>query len=146
MRIVVIALAVVLLLTAPALAEKDTFSAKASLQHKGADAQGRQIIAGTVTSPGFGKGTLTLRATPKADGSLNGPFTMKFEFGSITGTTQSQLTADPAVGNRVLGTGKITGGTRAYKNGKGRFTITGTDSSAGVVKLTLKGDVEFPTR
>jgi hypothetical protein len=146
MRIALIAAIAALALAAPAFAEKDTFAGTASLDHKGADAQGRQIISGSISSPGFGKGTLTLRVIPKADGSLSGPFTMKFKFGSMTGTTKAQLTPDPAVGNKLNGSGKITGGTRAYKDGKGSFTMKGDDRSDGTVTLALKGSLTFPTR
>jgi hypothetical protein len=83
---------------------------------------------------------------PKADGSLSGPFTLRFKFGSMSGTTKAQLTPDPAVGNKLNGTGKITDGTRAYKDGKGSFTMKGDDRRDGSVTVALKGKVEFPTR
>jgi hypothetical protein len=135
-----------LAVAAPAFAESDTFAGTASLDHKGQDAQGRQIISGSINSPGFGKGVLTLRVTPKADGSLNGVFTMKFKFGSMSGTTKAQLTPDPSVGNKLNGSGKITGGTRAYKDGKGSFTMKGDDRTDGTVTVAVKGKVKFPTR
>jgi hypothetical protein len=46
----------------------------------------------------------------------------------------------------LAGKGKITGGTRAYKNGKGTFTYQGHSQADGTITLTIKGKVKFPTR
>jgi hypothetical protein len=140
------ALALAAVVAAPAGAETDTFNATATLTPKGMDAQGRLLVAGSITSPGFGKGTASYAATINADGTTTAAFGAKFKFGSLKGTTSGTLTADPAGGNVLAGTGKITGGTRAYKGGKGKFTYNGHSQSDGTIKLTIKGKVTFPTR
>jgi hypothetical protein len=133
------------LLAGPAAAETDVFSGDATLTVTTA-AAGQLQAKGPITSPGFGKGTLTYLVTVNPDGTTTAPFTAKFKFGSLTGTTKGNLIADPNGGNSLSGTGKITGGTRAYKNGKGKFTYTGHDHADGTDTLSLKGKVTFPTR
>jgi hypothetical protein len=139
-------LALAAVAAAPAGAETDTFNATASLTPMGTDAQGRLLVAGSITSPGFGKGTAQYAAIVNPDGSTTADFGAKFKFGSLKGTTTGTLTADPAGGNVLAGNGKITGGTRAYKGGKGKFTYTGHSQTDGSIKLTIKGKVTFPTR
>src|SRR4029079_18908246 len=109
-------------------------------------ASGSLTAAGPITSPGFGRGTLTYLPTVNPDGTTTAPFVAKFKFGSLKGTTKGALTADPAGGNKLAGSGKITSGTRAYKDAKGSFTYTGHDHADGTDTLTLKGKVTFPTR
>ena len=139
------ALALGALLAGPAVAETDTFGGKATLTVTTA-ASGQLTATGPIISPGFGKGTLTYTPTVNADGTTSAPFVAKFKFGSLKGTTKGTLAADPAGGNTLSGTGKITGGTRAYKDGKGSFTYTGHDHADGTDTLSLKGNVTFPTR
>jgi hypothetical protein len=134
------------LLVAPALAETDTFSATATLTLGGTDAQGRLIASGPITSPGFGKGTLSYAITIGSNGTTSGPLVAKFKFGTLKGTTSGTLTADPAGGNALAGKGRLTGGTRAYKDAKGSFKYTGHDHADGTDTLALKGKVTFPTR
>ena len=133
------------LLVAPAAAETDTLNAKATLTVSTAS-QGVLRATGPIVSPGFGKGTLTYLVTVNADGTTTAPFTAKFKFGTLKGTTKGKLIADPNGGNALSGTGRITGGTHAYKDGKGSFTYTGHDHADGTDTLTLKGRVAFPTR
>lgn len=135
------------LLAAPALAETDTFNATATLTLGGTDAQGRLIASGPITSPGFGKGTLSYAITISSNGTTtSGPLVAKFKFGTLKGTTSGTLTADPAGGNALAGKGTLTGGTRAYKGAKGSFKYTGHDHADGTDTLALKGKVTFPTR
>lgn len=139
------ALALGALLAGPAVAETDTFNGTATLTVT-TTASGQLTAAGPITSPGFGRGTLTYTPTVNPDGTTTAPFVAKFKFGSLKGTTKGALTADPAGGNKLAGSGKITGGTRAYKDAKGSFTYTGHDHADGTDTLTLKGKVTFPTR
>jgi hypothetical protein len=151
MRNLILTLFGVLALTAvaaaPAGAETDTFKATATLTSKGNDAQGRVIFSGPISSPGFGKGTAQYLSTLGPDGSsITADFSAKFHFGSFKGTAAGTITPDPAGGSTLAGAGKITGGTRAYKGGKGKFTYTGHSAPDGSVTLTLKGKVTFPTK
>jgi len=133
------------LLADPAAAETDTFRGTATLT-VATDAQGRLTATGPIVSPGFGRGTLTYTPIINADGTTTAPFVARFKFGSLKGTTKGTLTADPAGGNVLAGSGKVTGGTRAYKGGKGSFKYTGHDHADGTDTLSLKGKVTFPTR
>jgi hypothetical protein len=131
---------------APAGAETDTFNGTATLTPKGTDGQGRLVLSGPINSPGFGKGTATELATINPNGTTVADFTAKFRYGTLRGTTNATLTPDPAGGSTIVGKGKITGGTRAYKGGKGKYTYTGHSQPDGTITATLKGKVTFPTR
>ena len=140
------ALAVAVVSVAPAAAETDTFSAKGTLSLKGTDAQGRQRYSGPLTSPGFGRGVATNLATINPDGTTTADLSVKFEFGTLKAKTTGTVVTDAAGNATFTGTGKITGGTRAYKDGKGTFKYSGKSLAAGRITYNVNGKVQFPTR
>ena len=130
------ALALGALLAGPAVAETDTFNGRATLTVT-TTASGQLTAAGRHAD-------LHAHGQPRRhdDGAVRGQVQVR----QLKGTTKGALTADPAGGNKLAGSGKITGGTRAYKDAKGSFTYTGHDHADGTDTLTLKGKVTFPTR
>jgi hypothetical protein len=129
-----------------AAAETDTFKVTGKLADKGTDAKGRERFSGPITSPGFGDGRGTYLATVNSDGTTSADFSSRFEFGTLTGKTKGTVTTDANGGSTFSGTGKITGGTRAYKHGKGTFKYSGRSLPNGSITFKLKGKVTFPAR
>jgi hypothetical protein len=142
----VLAVVVSLALVGPAAAETDTFNATGRLADKGTDAKGRERFSGPIRSPGFGDGTGTYLATVNTDGTTFADFSSRFEFGTLRGKTKGTVTTDANGGSTFSGTGKITGGTRAYKHGKGTFKYSGRSLPNGSITFKLKGKVTFPAR
>jgi hypothetical protein len=99
------------------------------------------IIAGTVS--GTLKGAVVYHATPAPNNQVKNTFTAFTTKGSIKGTAVVTATPQPDGTSVFSGSGKVTGGTGAYKGAKGTFTATGNSTTDGLIHLTLKGSVKY---
>lgn len=102
---------------------------------------GNTIVAGTVS--GTLKGAVVYNV--KTAGSvLTVPFTAFTAKGTLKGTGSVTFTTNPDNSVTYAGTGKVTGGTGAYKGAKGTFAVTGgVAANDTVIKLNLKGSVKY---
>src|SRR3954454_18338070 len=114
----VLTMVVSLALAGTAAAETDTFSVTGKLSDQGPASKGRERYSGPIKSAGFGNGTGTYLATVKSDGTTSADFTARFSFGTVLGKTTGTVSTGANGAATVSGTGKITGGTRAYKDAK----------------------------
>lgn len=92
---------------------------------------------------GFGKGAASLVVKPAKSGrTARGRFF--YRSGVLTARLKYKTGAPDYIGIReITGSGKLLGGSRAFKNAKGKIEVTGTQSSDGLIKLTFTGSGQF---
>jgi pSer/pThr/pTyr-binding forkhead associated (FHA) protein len=109
-----------------------------------------ETLAGEQTGPPAGPGTaaveLTFGAPPQQEGPIpiTGTTTSRFDGGTYHGTFEGTVAPKPDGNADVTGTGTITGGTGAYENATGQFTLGGTvDLATNSARLTVEGSIDY---
>ena len=124
-RFPVPALAVALLLAAPAAAATThTDTVRASV-HKTGRSGTALVYKGTVRSKVFGRG----RVVEKVYGDLRGTFVITYKRGKVRGRTVAHTRSGSGGRLRVSGTYRLTGGTGRYRHISGHGTFTGSSST-----------------
>jgi hypothetical protein len=100
---------------------------------------------GTVDCAHVGKGVehnpvVTVTPTSATTGTATGPFKQFFDTGTMHGTFELTYTVTPPLAVAYSGTGKISGGTGAYKHVRGTAKIVCTSADGGThTTCTSKG-------
>ncbi len=98
------------------------------------------ILAGRVLDPRLGAGATVYRVT----GTTTQTATFKewTDKGTLSGKATVQATPT-STGVAFAGSGKVTGGTGAYRHASGKLTITGTLGSDSIFHLHIAGKLTY---
>ena len=103
---------------------------------------GNSLVAGSVS--GTLKGAVIYTVKSAGGNNLKVPFTAFTAKGSLKGTGTIVFTQNADGSVSYTGTGKVAGGTGAYKGAKGTFPATGgAAANDPIIHLTLKGSVRY---
>ena len=138
-RFILMSLAALALLAAPALAVTKDDSVTAKVKKSGRSGTAT-VYKGTVNSKAFGKGTVV----EKVYGNLKGTFVITYKKGKIKGKSTAKIGSISNGKVNVTGTYEITGGTGPYKKAKGKGTFKGSSSAdLQSATFTQKGKVSY---